>query len=258
MPNLRGGAMELETNQWLWGILGAILIGLGKGGLPGVGNLTVAIYANVFEPRASVGILLPVLLSADLVAVTVYRRHAEWSYLRRLLPWMAVGIVVGYGTLGVLPAGALKPLIGGILLGMTALHFTRLWLVRRHPGGSLEQVPHTLPFRAGTGILGGFATLVANAAGPVASLYFLAVGLPKLAFIGTGAWTFLFVNLFKVPFLVDLGMITGGSLGLSFAFMPFAMGAAAVAPRLVRFLPQKTFEILIWVFVVIGGLKLLY
>jgi hypothetical protein len=95
-------------------------------------------------------------------------------------------------------------------------------------------VPHTLAFRAGTGLIGGFSTMVANAAGPVAALYFMAVGLPKLAFIGTGAWTFFILNLFKVPFQVHLGLITAQSLAVSAAFAPAAMLGAAAGPFVVR------------------------
>ncbi|MFO7724612.1 MAG: hypothetical protein R6V45_03600, partial [Oceanipulchritudo sp.] len=74
--------------DWMLVSTGALLVGLAKGGLVGVGNLTVILFAMVFEAKASVGLLLPVLIAADLVAITVYRRHAEWIYLRRLLPWM--------------------------------------------------------------------------------------------------------------------------------------------------------------------------
>ena len=73
-------------------------------------------------------------------------------------------------------------------------------------------MPHTWWFAALTGVMAGFTTMVANAAGPVMLLYLLAVGLPKLTFIGTGAWFFMLVNAFKVPFSLKLGLITTNSL----------------------------------------------
>jgi uncharacterized protein len=112
-------------------------------------------------------------------------------------------------------------------------------------------------FIATTGILGGFATMVANAAGPVAALYFIASGLPKYTYIGTSAWLFLLVNCIKVPFMMNLGIINFDSLGFSASFMPYAIGAALIAPVIVRRINQKLFERLIWIFVVIGGLKLI-
>jgi uncharacterized membrane protein YfcA len=106
-------------------------------------------------------------------------------------------------------------------------------------------------------MIGGFATMVANAAGPVAALYFIASGLPKYAYIGTAAWFFLLVNCFKVPFMVQLGIIDFDSLRFSVSFMPYAILGAVIAPFIVKHINQKVFEILIWVFVVIGGLKLI-
>ena len=118
-------------------------------------------------------------------------------------------------------------------------------------------MPHHPAFIGATGIIGGFATMVANAAGPVAALYFIASGLPKYAYIGTSAWFFLLVNCFKVPFMMDLGIIDGGSLRFSASFMLFSVLGAVIAPFIVKRIDQKVFEALIWIFVIIGGLKLI-
>lgn len=256
---IRPGNKDLFMNPFWWALLGAFFMGLAKGGLSGLGNLTVVIFAMAFEPRASVGILLPVLIAADVVAVAVYRRHTQWVYLRRLLPWMAVGLLIGWQTLDLLDGRAMQQLIGGILLTMTALHFWRSWQLRSSSGNAaLEQVPHSLWFRLSTGLLGGFATMAANAAGPVATLYFLAVGLPKLEFIGTGAWAFFILNLVKVPFSIDLGLITWTSLQTSLQLMPAAVVGAMIAPKIVHHIPQKLFAAITWVFVILGAVKLLW
>jgi uncharacterized membrane protein YfcA len=146
-------------------------------------------------------------------------------------------------------------MIGVILLSMTGVHFFRKWSRRNHEGE--DQLPHHPVFIATTGIIGGFATMVANAAGPVAALYFIASGLPKYAYIGTSAWLFLLVNCIKVPFMIELGIMDVDSLKFSAGFMPYAIGAALIAPLIVKRINQKLFEVLIWVFVVIGGLKLI-
>jgi uncharacterized membrane protein YfcA len=245
----------LELWQYIIIALGAAFVGFGKGGLPGVGNVTVVLLALVLPPKASVGVLLPILISADIMAVAIYRRHAEWTYIFRLLPWMLVGIVIGYFVFSHVNDAHVRLMIGVILLSMTAVHFFRKWSRRHHEGE--DQLPHHPVFIATTGIIGGFATMVANAAGPVAALYFIASGLPKYAYIGTSAWLFLLVNCIKVPFMMDLGIINFDSLDFSASFMPYAIGAALIAPLIVKRINQKVFEILIWVFVVIGGLKLI-
>lgn len=247
--------MELEL--WQYGLiaLGAFLVGLGKGGLPGVGNLTVVLMAIALPAKASVGVLLPILISADIVAVLVYRRHALWSYIIKLAPSMFAGLILGYLVFSRVDDQQVRLLIGGILLTMTAVHFIRKWL-RRSAAGEDSLPQHPL-FIGATGIIGGFATMVANAAGPVAALYFIASGLPKYAYIGTSAWFFLIVNCVKVPFMIDMGIIDFGSVRFSMSFMLFSVLGAVMAPLIVKHINQKVFEILIWVFVVIGGLKLI-
>ena len=246
---------NLELWQYVLLILSAFFLGLGKGGLPGVGNLTVVLAALVLPAKASVGILLPILISADIIAVLVYRRHTEWSYIRKLAPWVIVGIVIGYFVFSRVDDAQVRFLIGFILLSMTAVHFYRKWArLKASEGDTLPQHP---AFIGSAGMISGFATMVANAAGPVAALYFIASGLPKYAYIGTAAWFFLLVNLFKVPFMVNLEIINFASLRFSARFMIFSVLGAVIAPFIVRHINQKVFEFLIWFFVIVGGLKLI-
>ncbi len=248
---------DLNTWQFAFIALGALFVGLGKGGLPGMGNITIAFLAIALPAKASVGILLPIFLAADVVAVTVYRRHTLWPFILKLAPWTVMGVLAGYIVFSRVDDAAIRLLIGWVLLSMTALHFFRQWLKRKEPAGG-DTIPRRSLFAAATGIVGGFATMVANAAGPIAALYFIAAGLPKYAFIGTAAWFFFLVNCFKLPFMVNLGIIDGASLVFSAQFMVFAALGAAIAPGIVRHINQHLFELLIWVFVVIGGFKLIF
>ena len=248
---------QLTPELWLYGIIGAIFVGLGKGGLPGMGNLTVALYALVLpDPKLSVGVLLPILSCSDIFAVRIYRKHGDTKLIMKLLPWTGIGLVLGYLLFRVLDAEDVRTLIGGLLLGLTAIHLFRLWLISRSQSPD-NTVPDTLFFRAIMGVLGGFATMIANAAGPVAAFYFMAMRLPKYAFIGTTAWFFLIVNLIKVPFMVELGIINWTWLPFSLAMMPFAVIATVLAPKIVKHINQHWFERLIWVFIVYAGLNLI-
>ena len=246
---------NLELWQYVLLVLSAFFLGLGKGGLPGVGNLAVVLAALLLPAKASVGILLPILISADIVAVLVYRRHTEWRYISKLTPWVIAGIVIGYLVFSRVDDAQVRYLIGFILLSMTALHFYRKRARRKaSEGDTLPQHPALIGC---AGIISGFATMVANAAGPVAALYFIASGLPKYAYIGTAAWFFLLVNIFKVPFMAHLEIIDFASLRFSASFMAFSVVGAAIAPFIVRHINQKVFEFLVWLFVIVGGLKLI-
>src|SRR5699024_3281634 len=146
--------------------------------------------------KESVGILLPMLIVGDLFAVTFYRRNVVWKYLISLIPWVLIGIVAGYFVLDVVSSEQLKPMIGAIVLAMIVLH---IW-----QGKMGERFNQLLPlstwFTVMMGTLGGFTTMVGNAAGGVMAIYLLVKGLPKREFVGTGAWFFLSVNLIKAPF----------------------------------------------------------
>ena len=244
---------ELTWSHWLLGALGAFFVGLGKGGLPGMGNITVALYLLILpDPKLSVGVLLPILSSADIVAVRIYRRHASWKHLRRLFPWAVVGLIVGYFSFQSLDSQQVKLLIGGMLIVFTVVHLIRAYAMKIDE----NNVPDHLLFRLIMGVMGGFATMIANAAGPIAAFYFLAMRLPKYAFIGTTAWFFLVINLVKVPLMIDLGIINGTWFRFSLAMMPVAMGATVIAPYIVKHINQKLFEVLIWFFIVVAGIKL--
>ena len=263
-----------------WALLsfGALIMGMSKGGIPGAGNLTVAIFALVLEDALgpvgvplSVGLLLPVLISADVAATGVYRRHADWKYIVRLLPCFLIGTVLGWWVFDYFQGGdyrveQLKILIGIILLSMTLLHF----ILQIRKNKKLKESYHTddktssetLKGSIGLGVIfgsiGGVATMLANAAGPIAQLYLLVMGLPKYAFIGTSAWLFLIVNICKIPFMVDLGIITWDSIAVSgWLFIP-AMAGAILAPMLVKHINQKIFESMIWFFIILAGLRMIF
>ena len=217
----------------------------------------------------SVGLLLPVLISADVTATLVYRRHADWKFIIRLLPFFLIGTVLGWWVFDFFQAGEdrvrlLKYVVGGILLGMTALHFLVKAAKKRKKAsagqGSESQSPHRGSIALGVffGLLGGVATMLANAAGPVAQLYLLAMALPKYAFIGTSAWLFLIVNVAKIPFMVDLEIITLESMSVSWwMFLPAVLGAI-VAPFIVKLIDQVLFERLVWLFIVVAGIRMLF
>lgn len=246
---------RVNLSEWQWTLLalGAFFSGLAKTGVPGLGVLGVALFANALSAKASTGALLPLLISADVISVAYYRKHANWLQLWKLFPWVVLGIVAGYFTLGRISDAAVQRWIGGILLGMVALNLGR----RFRADGLLSNVPSSFWFAAMTGILAGFATMVANAAGPVMTLYLLAIDLPKMELIGTGAWFFMLVNIFKVPFSVNLGLITPASLlADAILFLPMLPGAL-LGPIILRRLDQAKFELIVLVLAVLASLRLL-
>ncbi len=241
----------MELWQWALAALAALLVGISKTAVPGLGILAVAIFSLVFAPRESVGTVLLVLLAGDCFAVAAYRRQADWAQLLRLLPWAVVGIAAGALALGRLDERALRLLLGVILTALAVFQ-----IIRRRRGTRADQsVPRSIGILAG--VTAGFTTMVANAAGPIMTLYLLAMRLPKLTFLGTTAWYFFIVNLLKVPFGVASGAISATSLPISLALVPLAALGALLGRRLVTRIDQQTFEAIALWLTLVAGLRLL-
>ena len=250
--------MPLQPGGWEWGALalGAFLIGLSKTGILGLGIFAVAIFALVVPARDSVGVVLMILISGDLIAVAVYRQHTIWSHLMRLFPWAGLGVVLGFLAVGRINDAQVEWLVGVILVLLVALQWWRRRKTRLNPGE--KHVPESWWFAASAGITAGFTTMVANAAGPIMMLYLLLTRLPKMAFLGTTAWYFLLLNCFKVPFSYNLGMINPASLGLALRLAPLAWIGALSGRALVRYIDQTLFERLALVFTLLAALRLLW
>lgn len=241
-----------EPWQWALGFLGAFIVGLSKTGIAGLGILTVAIFATILPARESVGIVLVILIVADLVAVTVYRREADWKHLIRLFPWAGGGIILGALVFGRLNDEWVRIMIGGLLVVLTLFQ-----IVRRRKQTSDEPVEAAAWVAPATGLTAGFTTMIANAAGPFMIIYLVAMRLPKMAFIGTTAWFFFAVNLFKVPFSYGLGLIDFSSLGLSLSFAPLAVVGAVSGRWLIRYINQQWFEAIALFLTLLAGFRLL-
>ncbi|RPK88519.1 sulfite exporter TauE/SafE family protein [Streptomyces sp. ADI98-10] len=230
------------------------LVGFSKTAVSGANTISLAVFAAVLPARESTGVLLPILIVGDLLAVLVYRRHAHWPTLLRLFPAVAVGVVAG--TLFMLWAddAAVRTSIGVILLFMTGVTLWRRRIAEKETeteGGTGRTAAR------GYGVLGGFTTMVANAGGPVMSLYLLSAGFRKLGFLGTSAWFFLIVNVSKVPFSVGLGLIDARSLLLDACLLLFVLPGAYLGRACVDRINQKVFDRIVIGATVVGGLQLL-
>ncbi|MCX2923221.1 sulfite exporter TauE/SafE family protein [Streptomyces sp. NEAU-W12] len=249
----------------------ALLVGFSKTAVSGANTVSLALFAAVLPARASTGVLLPLLIAGDVLAVLTYRRHAHWPTLWRLFPAVAAGVVVGTVFLTWADDEAVGTSIGAILLLMAAVTVWRRRAADRSArtasGAERERGerngPDGVASRAGRvrarsyGVLGGFTTMVANAGGPVMSLYLLSAGFRKLGFLGTSAFFFLIVNTSKVPFSVGLGLIDAESLLLDAALVLFVVPGALLGTWAVGRINQRLFEQLVIAATVVGGLQLL-
>ncbi|HZZ20900.1 MAG TPA: sulfite exporter TauE/SafE family protein [Opitutaceae bacterium] len=228
--------MNLHGWDWALAILGALLVGVAKTGITGLSLLFVALFAAIMPAKQSTGVVLPLLVLGDIVAFLLYRRHANWSHIWRLVPWAAAGVIIGFFALGHMNDHQSRLAIGIIVVALAALHIAR----RAKAGAPPPDYPAW--FAGVMGILAGFTSLVSNAAGPLMVIYLLAMRLPKMEYMGTGAAFFLMMNLFKLPFMVDLGLVNQGSLGLNLILAPAVIAGTVVGRWLLGRIDQRLFE----------------
>jgi uncharacterized membrane protein YfcA len=242
--------MHLEPFQWITGALAALLVGISKTGVPGIGILVVPLLSLGFGGRLGAGVILPLLIMGDVFAVAWYRRHCQWAKLVGLLPWVVVGMAFGTAALWITGGDkgskdATDVVIGALVLVMVALH-----LLRNKLGDRLT--PTSPAGVAGTGTAAGFATTVSNAAGPVMQMYLAAYKMPKERFMGTIAVYFFLINVSKFPIYVALSriipqkpIVTTSSLALNAAVFPAVVVGVYIGKWLLPRLSQKAFEMVI-------------
>lgn len=239
--------------EWIAALFGALAIGLNKGGLTGLGILPVIFFASALPPRASTGLVLPLLLVGDVCAIVVYRRVVVWKVFWMLLPPALFGVVLGYICMNHISAVEFGPLIGWIVMSLIAVQLLRDLLGTRLDGLFKSRV-----FGLFMGILAGITTMIANAAGPVSNLYFLSIRLAKLNLIGTSAWFFFAINCSKVPFSAHLGLINAYSLRLSLTLAPLVLAGFFSGKLIAARMPEKIFKWFLLLCTFLGALRLVW
>lgn len=230
----------------------ALCTGMSKTGVHGAGMLAVPLLVNVFGGQLSSGIMLPMLVMADVFGVWYYHRHASWKHLRILFPWAAIGVVLGTIIGKYIDDGIFK-IIMAIIIFVSLV--VMLWLEKGHK----DDIPHQKTFAATSGVLGGFTSMVGNLAGTVMAVYLLSMRLPKNAFIGTTAWFFLVVNWFKVPFhIFSWHTINLNTILFDLVTLPVIILGAVLGIFVVKKLSENTYRWFIIVMTVVAAVFMLF
>lgn len=236
--------------HFLLAALGAFLLGIAKSGVKGIAVFIVILFVFAFGAKASTGVLMPLLIGGDIFAIIYYKKHADWKYIFILIPWMILGVILGTYFGNLLDENTFRLGMAGLILLTTLL----LLYWERYP---LKQVPSHWSFAGSLGVLAGFTTMIGNLAGAVTNIYFLAMRLPKNVFIGTSAYVFFIINLFKVPFHVYVWeTINLGSFLTSLSYFPFLFLGLFVGVKVVARINDKNYRKLILILTAIGSVVL--
>jgi hypothetical protein len=248
--------MEVLSNydftmiQWAVVIMTSFVVGIDKSGLPTL-LIIIPIVAQILGGKLSAGFLLPLLVIGDIFAVIYYKRHMEIKILLKLLPWAIFGVMIGLFVGGLVSDAQFKMIIGIIVLICVFL------LIAKKDSMS-NYLSEKWYFHIVMGILGGFSSMIGNAAGPIMVVYFLSMNLSKNRFIGTMSWFFFVLNLIKLPLYAFVWHnITLESFQLNLIIFPLILVGAFIGVRVVKFVPEKSYRLMMIGVTIIGAARLL-
>lgn len=235
-------------------VFAALIVGFSKTAIGGLGTIAAAIFALQMPAKESTGAVLLLLIIADVMAVLSYRKDANWKLLRHLLPAMIPGLIIGTVILQLINDDTLRLWIGILILFLVALQLLVAW---RNRGKEPELKIHHPVVTWATGGAAGVATMTANAAGPITTLYLLSAGVDKKMFLGTAAWYYCIGNLIKVPFSAGIGLMPVETLWLTLMLAPAVIIGGLIGRVVVKRINQVWFNRAIIVGTVIAAVAVL-
>lgn len=245
-------SFNLTILQWIAVYTTSFILGLSKSGIKGIGIPIVIVLAFVFGEKASTGILLPMLIFADIFAVIYYNKHAQWQYIKKLLPAMVIGVLVGVWIGNDISEVIFKRIMAVIIIGSVFIMF---YMENRKS----NTVPTTKWFSNSAGFLAGFTTMVGNLAGPISDIYFLAMRMPKNEFIGTAAWLFFIINVFKLPFHIFVwNTVSVETLVLNSVLIPAVIIGFFLGAYIVKLISNVNYRRFVFIVTALGGIIMLF
>ncbi|MBC8766785.1 sulfite exporter TauE/SafE family protein [Arenibacter sp. BSSL-BM3] len=244
--------LDITTTAWALALTAAFVIGISKAGIKGIAIINVTLMALAFGAKESTGLIVPLLVVGDAFAVIYYNRHAQWKYIVAFLPWMILGIFIGTAIGKDLPETTFKISMSVIILGTVIMMY---WWDRKKS----KNVPTHWAFAGFIGTMAGITTMIGNLAGAFSNIYFLAMRLPKNEFIGTAAWLFFIVNIFKLPFHIFIWKtITPETLMINLKLVPGIVLGIIVGVRLVKIIKEQFYRKMILILTAIGAFLILF
>jgi len=243
---------DLTWHQWALALLAVAIVGVSKAGIKGISIVVVALLAIAFGGKASTGILLPMLIVGDIIAVIYYRRHVKWRYLFQLLPWMMLGVVLTTWIGKDIPEAIFKR-------GMAIVILLSVVMMYWWDGRKSKTVPDYWWFGGIMGLIAGFTTMIGNLAGAFANIFFLAMRMPKNDFIGTAAWLFFIINIFKLPFHIFVWKtITPETFALNLRLAPAIFIGFVLGIRIIKLIKEQQYRQLILALTALGAILIFF
>lgn len=254
------------SSWWFLVAFAIFLIGLTKSGFgSGAGLLNVPMMALAMGQipgrgtDAALGLMLPLLIAGDLIAVYQYRANFSLKLIKTLLPGTVAGVMIGGLMLWwfkeheeLLASALIRIEIGCESIALVGLHWWRQWR-----GVQQRLMPEPLRGTL-TGAFAGTSSTLAHAAGPIIAMYLLPLKIDRRVFVGTCAIYFFLLNTAKLPAYAMGGMFEKASPLFAAAFLPLVVVGALTGMWLNKRLSDKLFSRVVYVVTFVLGVYILF
>lgn len=225
---------SIITDPWFYvaAVPAVILLGLAKGGFSGIGIAATPLLALFLPPLEAAALLLPVLISQDMISLYVYRRHWDARSLKIMLPGALIGMGVAWWTASIVSDDVVRLIVGGVGVAFVL----NVWLRPQLTPAKGSVAPGVF-----WGGVSGFTSFMTQGGGPPYQVYMLPLQLPKLVLVGTTTIFFAILNVLKIGPYILLGQFNPANLATSVALLPLAAAANMLGIWLVRRMPTGLF-----------------
>lgn len=233
----------------LWITLAAVVTGFSKFSTGGMGLLILPLVMLAFPGPEALGVIIPLYVITDLMAITRYRKGLDLKVLFNLLPLAILGVVLGGWLLANTTASQFTGMLVMLIIGMLLLS---IWLEYR----PAKWMRYPLIGQV-VGLMSGFISMIGNAAGPIFSLYLMEQKLDKAGWVATRAWVFTLINLAKVPVLIQVGLLNSETFQASLIGIPGLLVGAVIGGWVMQRMSLYQFRWLIRAMAMLAVLNLL-
>lgn len=240
------------TDPWFYAtaIPAMMILGLGKAGFSSIGVLLVPVMSLTISPIQAVGILLPVFLLSDIVAVASWWRTFDRDLLKVMLPGAAVGAGIGW-----IAAALASEDIIRIFVGMLSLLIAYLYWRRR--GNQPPPREPTIIKGLFFGAASSFTSFVIHAGSAPFQMYVAPLRLNPQVFAGTAVFFFAASNLLKVVPYFFLGQFSTQNMLTAAVLVPVAIPATFFGVWLIKRIDTTRFYDVIYLLIIVVGIFLI-
>ena len=243
----------MNATAWAVAAFAVLITGISKSGLGGaLGGLAVPFLSMWMSPRNAAAVMLPILITMDMVGIRAWRGKADWHDLKLLVPGAMLGILLGTFAFGIMSDQLVRSAIGLIAVG-----FTLDRLIRKRGRTPADQRPAGI-FGWMSGMAAGFTSTLAHAGGPPVMIYLLSWRQPRDTFVATTVFFFFVINLAKLPFYIGLGLFSLETLKMSAILLPLVPIGVWTGMRVLRLIPERPFYLFATAALGLSGIKLLW